>query len=46
MMDILMLSASFESKVDVTFSGIVEKKAAEEIEKLFLKRDFWCIESY
>ena len=36
MMDILMLSASFESKVDVTFSGIDEKKAAEEIEKLFL----------
>src|SRR6056300_398925 len=36
MMDILMLSASFESKVDVTFSGINEKKAAEKIEKLFL----------
>lgn len=36
MMDILMLSANYNSKVDVIFSGSDEKKASNEIEKLFL----------
>ena len=36
MMDILMLSANYNSKVDIIFSGSDEKKASTEIEKLFL----------
>lgn len=36
MMDILMLSANYNSKVDIIFSGSDEKKASNEIEKLFL----------
>jgi len=36
MMDILMLSANYNSKVDIIFSGSNEKKASNEIEKLFL----------
>jgi len=35
-MDILMLSANYNSKVDIIFSGSDEKKASNEIEKLFL----------
>jgi len=36
MMDILMLSANYNSKVDIIFSGSDEKKASNEIETLFL----------
>lgn len=36
MMDILMLSANYNSKVDIIFSGSDERKASNEIEKLFL----------
>lgn len=36
MMDILMLSASCGTKLILTFSGSDEKKAAEEVENLFL----------